>query len=77
MAIWSFGMYCLLTKRVSFAGSSRNKPDAMPTHHFTKEQLLDMFGDLHDICRAVHIWQRDDIVRGKGKAIHQSSKQFD
>ena len=44
---------------------------------FTKEQLLHMLGDPHDICRAVHTWQRDDIIRGKGKAIHQSKKQFE
>jgi hypothetical protein len=44
---------------------------------FTKEQLLDMLGDLHDICRVVDTWVRDDIIRGKGKAIHQRTEQFD
>jgi hypothetical protein len=36
-----------------------------------------MLGDLHDICRVVDTWVRDDIIRGKGKAIHQRTEQFD
>ena len=44
---------------------------------FTKDQLQNMFGDGHYICRAIHTWQRDDIIRGKGKACNQSKHQFD
>ena len=44
---------------------------------FTKDQLQRLLGESDEICRAVQTWQREDIIRGKGKALHQSKQQFD
>jgi len=44
---------------------------------FTANQLRRLLGDDDEICRAIATWQRDDRVRGKGKACHQSKHQFD
>jgi len=44
---------------------------------FTEYQLQHMLGKSDYICRVVHSWQRDDIIRGKGKACSQRKHQFD
>lgn len=44
---------------------------------FTKSELKQRFGESDVICRTVDTWQRSDIIRGKGKACHQSRKQFE
>ena len=44
---------------------------------FTKDQLLNMLGESHAICRAVSTWHREDLIRGKGKAVSQSRQQFE
>jgi hypothetical protein len=44
---------------------------------FTRSGLQRVLGDDHAICRTVDTWQRNDIVRGKGKACHQSRQQFE
>ena len=44
---------------------------------FTIDQLQRLLGENDEICRAVQTWQREAIIRGKGKAIHQSKQQFD
>ena len=44
---------------------------------FTREQLHQMLGESDPICRSIRTWQKEDIVRGKGKACHQSKRQFD
>lgn len=44
---------------------------------FTKDQIQNMLNDSHYIPSAIHTWQRDDVIRGKGKACSQSKQQFD
>ena len=44
---------------------------------FTKSELKQRLGESDAICRTVDTWQRSDIIRGKGKACHQSRKQFE
>ena len=44
---------------------------------FTQDQLLNMFGESHAICRAVSTWHREDLIRGRGKAVSQSRQQFE
>ena len=44
---------------------------------FTRDQLLDMLGESHSICRAVSTWHREDLIRGKGKAVSQKEQQFE
>ena len=44
---------------------------------FTKDRLQLMLGESDPICRTIDTWQRDDIIRGKGKACNQSKNQFD
>jgi ectoine hydroxylase-related dioxygenase (phytanoyl-CoA dioxygenase family) len=44
---------------------------------FTQDKLQSLLGESHYICRAIRTWQRDDLVRGKGKAFHQHNSQFD
>lgn len=44
---------------------------------FTKFELKQQLGASDPICSAVNIWQRADIIRGKGKACHQSRSQFE
>ena len=44
---------------------------------FDWDRLANELGEDHDICRTVQVWQREDVVRGIGKGIHQSDKQFD
>ena len=44
---------------------------------FTESQLQHMRGENSYVCRAIHSWKRDDIIRGKGKACRQRKQQFD
>ena len=44
---------------------------------FTQDQLLNMLGESHAICRAVSTWHREDLIRGRGKAVNQSRQQFE
>ena len=44
---------------------------------FTPGEMRYRFGDCHPICCALDAWERSDIVRGKGKACHQSRNQFE
>ena len=44
---------------------------------FTQDQLLNMLGESHSICRAVSTWHREDLIRGKGKAFSQKQSQFE
>ena len=44
---------------------------------FTKSELKQRLGESDAICLAVDTWQRSDIIRGKGKACHQSRNQFE
>ncbi len=44
---------------------------------FTKSELKQRLGESDTICRAVETWQRDDIIRGKGKACRQSRHQYE
>ncbi len=44
---------------------------------FTKDQLRRLLGESDWICRAVQTWKRRDIIRGKGKAVRQSERQFE
>ena len=44
---------------------------------FTRGDLQQMLGAEDYICRAIGAWQRDGVVRGKGKACSQSKMQYD
>lgn len=44
---------------------------------FTKSELQRHLGGRAAICRAVDTWQQPGVVRGKGKACHQSRHQFE
>ena len=44
---------------------------------FTKSELQQRLGESHAICRVVDTWEQPDVIRGKGKACHQSRHQFD
>ena len=44
---------------------------------FTKSELKKRFGESDAISRAVDTWEQADIIRGKGKACHQSRTQFE
>ena len=44
---------------------------------FTRSELQQRLGESDTICRAVNTWHQTDIIRGKGKACHQSRTQFD
>ena len=53
--------------------------DALANGHcdwFTRSQIQHL-GEGDAIGRAVELWQRADIIRGKGKACNQSKKQFE
>ena len=54
--------------------SSRLLINRSPPRACSLQRLL---GESDEICRAVQTWQREDIIRGKGKALHQSKQQFD
>jgi hypothetical protein len=51
--------------------------DAIRCEWYTMDQLLQILGESDYICRAIHTWQRDDIVRGRGKACSQIKQQYD
>ncbi len=70
-------MECDICRVYGYSDAKLEQDSLTNRDWFTKEQLLNMLGDPHDICRAVNTWQRDDIIRGKGKAIQQSKKQFE
>ena len=44
---------------------------------FTRDQLQALLGESDYVYRALEKWKTDDIIRGKGKAIHQSKHQYD
>ena len=44
---------------------------------FSKAQIQQLLGESDAISRTVDLWQRADIIRGKGKACNQSKKQFE
>lgn len=44
---------------------------------FTKSEMQQCLGESDAICRTVDIWQQPDVIRGKGKACHQSRIQFE
>ena len=44
---------------------------------FTKAELQQRLGKSDAICRIVDTWHRADVIRGKGKACHQSRTQFE
>ena len=43
---------------------------------FTKSQLQHYLSENGTICRTVETWHQSGIIRGKGKACHQSREQF-
>jgi len=43
----------------------------------TEGELLGKLGESDPICHAVQSWKREGVIRGKGKAISQSKKQFE
>lgn len=44
---------------------------------FTESELRQHLGESDAICRTVDTWHRADVIRGKGKACHQSRHQFE
>ena len=44
---------------------------------FTKSELKQRLGGSGAICGAVDTWHQADVIRGKGKACHQSRHQFE
>ncbi len=58
-------------------GLDLEMPDSTPHQWVTQEELKSSLGEGHYICRTIGTWQRADLVRGKGKAFHQSDRQFD
>ena len=44
---------------------------------FTKSELKQRLGESDAICGVVDTWQQADVIRGKGKACHQSRHQFE
>ena len=44
---------------------------------FTKAELQQRLGESDTIYRAVDTWHQTDVIRGKGKACHQSRHQFE
>ena len=44
---------------------------------FTKSELKQHLGESDTIFGAVDTWQQTDVIRGKGKACHQSRHQFE
>ena len=54
--------------------------DALANGHcdwFTRAQIQQLLGESDAISRVVELWQRADIIRGKGKACNQSRNQFE
>ena len=55
-------------------------PDALVNNGydwFTKSEMQKRLGESDAICRTVDTWQQTDVIRGKGKACHQSRTQFE
>jgi hypothetical protein len=67
-------VYGYLDENGSFESLAKN---GMRCDWFTKDQMQNMLNDGHHIPSTIHTWQRDDIIRGKGKACNQSKHQFD
>jgi ectoine hydroxylase-related dioxygenase (phytanoyl-CoA dioxygenase family) len=44
---------------------------------FTKSEMQRHLGEGDAICHVVDTWQQPDVIRGKGKACHQSRQQFE
>jgi len=44
---------------------------------FTRSELHRTLGESHAVCGSVDTWLRSDVVRGKGKACHQSRNQYE
>ncbi len=44
---------------------------------FTRSELQKRLGESDAICHTVDTWHQADIIRGKGKACHQSRHQFE
>ena len=44
---------------------------------FTKSEVQQRLGESDALCRTVDTWQQPDVIRGKGKACHQSRTQFE
>ncbi|MCG9131803.1 phytanoyl-CoA dioxygenase family protein [Candidatus Poribacteria bacterium] len=44
---------------------------------FTRFEMQQRLGESDTICHAVDTWHQTDIIRGKGKACHQSGHQFE
>ena len=44
---------------------------------FTAPRLREILGEKHPINRIVRSWRREDLIRGKGKAVRQRKQQFD
>ena len=65
----------------TYGYSDANLPaDLLANGHcewFTQNQLHRILGESDPICRAIDMWHRADIIRGKGKACSQSKTQFE
>ena len=44
---------------------------------FTESEMRQRLGETDAICHTVDIWHQADLIRGKGKACHQSRQQFE
>ncbi|MDE0401191.1 MAG: phytanoyl-CoA dioxygenase family protein [Candidatus Poribacteria bacterium] len=44
---------------------------------FTESEMRQRLGETDAICHTVDTWHQADIIRGKGKACHQSRQQFE
>ena len=59
-------------------GYTGNTPELAIKHDwFTQDQIQNQLGQDSDIARAIKTWHRDDIIRGKGKAVTQSKQQYE
>ncbi len=58
-------------------GQMLDLPDGARHQWVTQEGLNSNLGESHYICQTIKTWQRNDLVRGKGKAFHQSKRQFE
>ena len=44
---------------------------------FTKSEVQQRLGESDALCHTVDTWQQPDVIRGRGKACHQSRTQFE
>lgn len=58
-------------------GSNLDIKSGVSHDWLTLDQLKDDLGPDHEIAHAIETWRRDDIIRGVGKAISQSKRQFE